>query len=408
MPWKFSARKDLGMESTFYTIKNLNMDSAAKLRNIENEIQKTKAQIEQLKVGIIQGEWHVDQDNGKVVRQEKLKEYLESLEEQRDILTLGQGAGGIGSVLTVMLFGLAVRIEESRRKLEDQKKEKDACEARLRQIDDGLAKVHNVGAAIKEKARDIFAREDGDMPADMENQLTEVVKKLHELTNEKEDCQKRLDSFNTIGFGIRAYNALARAKRIVENDREELNNIPDYAEMSRAGERVEKAASKLKQDEIVAEKFTDPLLFSEEDKDILDSIGIRMELSFGSLQEALSQEKKAFEKYRPSEEVNLQYNVLKNQVFCLEENVKKLGSAIVPGKLSIECCNQIIEKARSLQRLPDNFKDLRSAREDIDNRALAFIGAKETGIKQDPVVMQQAVLGLRKYAEEFRKLEAQG
>ena len=246
------------------------------------------------------------------------------------------------------------------------------------------------------------------MPADIENQLTEVVKKLHELTNEKEDCQKRLDSFNTIGFGIRAYNALARAKRIVENDREELNNIPDYAEMSRAGERVEKAASKLKQDEIVAEKFTDPLLFSEEDKDILDSIGIRMELSFGSLQEALSQEKKAFEKYRPSEEVNLQYNVLKNQVFCLEENVKKLGSAIVPGKLSIECCNQIIEKARSLQRLPDNFKDLRSAREDIDNRALAFIGAKETGIKQDPVVMQQAVLGLRKYAEEFRKLEAQG
>ena len=195
------------------------------------------------------------------------------------------------------------------------------------------------------------------------------------------------------------------AKKIVENDRKVLNNIPNYGEIAQTAKCVEEAASGLEQDSILAEQIKDPLLPSEDDKDILSNIGIRMELFSEKLHKAIAAEKKLFEKGHTTGAEDSRWGIVRSNVSRMEEAANHLGTA-VPGGLSTEFCDQIIEAAKVLQKLPDDLKDLRSAHEDIDNRALAFIVKTESGVRQDTAVMQQAIQGLRDFAEEFRKLES--
>lgn len=392
------------MDNGFYSIENLEMNSSDMIRNLDNKIQKINIQVEQLEAGISQGGWHIDQDSGKVERREKLKETLEVLEEEKKTLELGQGDGGTGSVLTVMLFGLAVRVEESRRELEGKKAEKDDYEFRIYEIDEECEQVRKQGMEIKKDINNLISEAESNT-ADLGFQLDKVMKRLHGLEDEKEDCQKKVDAFGNAEIGLqrRAADALGYAKKIIEGDKEALNNLPNYGEISQVAKCIEESASDLEQDNRLAKLIKDPLLPSEEDKNILSNIELRMGIVSDKLHEAIAKEKRVFEKGRSAESGDSQYSLIKTQISRMEEAVNNRG-AVVPGELSIERCNQIIEAAKILQKLPDDFKDLRSAHKDIDNRALAFLEEVEPNIRQDPAVMQRAVQGLKEFAEGFRKL----
>ena len=167
--------------------------------------------------------------------------------------------------------------------------------------------------------------------------------------------------------------------------------------MAQAAKHLEEAALQLKQHEEDKEAVIDPDFWEEgdEDKTLLAYIDAAIKTSLANLSEALKEERVAFKGKDPH------YGAVNNKVSDLEEAIKNLGTD--PDHISKENCIQIINAARRLQKLPDEFKDLRIEREIQENKILSLI--RETEANLNPATIQEAIQGLIEFAKQFRKLE---
>ena len=198
-----------------------------------------------------------------------------------------------------------------------------------------------------------------------------------------------------LGYGRRISDDLEHAKKIIEIDKEASNALPDYEKMAQAAKHLEESALQLKQHEEDKEAVIDFWEDKDEDKKLLTYIDAAIKTSLANLSEALKEERVAFKGKDPH------YEAVNNKVSDLEEAIKNLGTD--PDHISKENCIQIINAARRLQKLPDEFKDLKIEREIQENKILSLI--RETEANINPATIQEVIQGLIEFAKQFRKLE---
>ena len=198
-----------------------------------------------------------------------------------------------------------------------------------------------------------------------------------------------------LGYGRRISDDLEHAKKIIEIDKEASNALPDYEKMAQAAKHLEEAAFQLKQHEEDKEAVIDFWENKDEDKELLAYIDAAIKTSLGNLSEALKEERVAFKGKDPH------YEAVNKKVSDLEEAIKNLGTD--PNHISKENCAQIIKASQGLQKLPEDFKNLRIEREIQENKILSLI--RETEANINSATIQEAIQGLIEFAKQFRKLE---
>ena len=251
--------------------------------------------------------------------------------------------------------------------------------------------------ALKKEMLNIYAN-NKITPPDLAQRREEIRTKLHNLKNEGESFQKNEEASNNaiLGYGRRISDDLEHAKKIIEIDKEASNALPDYEKMAQAAKHLEEAAFfQLKQHEEDKEAVIDFWENKDEDKKLLAYIDAAIKTSLANLSEALKEERVAFKGKDPH------YEAVNNKVSDLEKAIKNLGTD--PDHISKENCIQIINAAQGLQKLPDDFKDLRIEREIQENKILSLI--RETEANINSATIQEAIQGLIEFAKQFRKLE---
>lgn len=368
---------------------DLGMNVLNVLANLNKRIQEKKNAI-----GTFSREWSGGDKNDN--RLNRLKEELEKLEERREIIEAGQSCGGGGSVFTTMILGFACRIKESQKNLEDQKREKEDCEYHLLEIEEDMGNAAKERDALKKEMLNIYAN-NKITPPDLAQRREEIRTKLHNLKNEGESFQKNEEASNNaiLGYGRRISDDLEHAKKIIEIDKEASNALPDYEKMAQAAKHLEEAALQLKQKEEDKEAVIDFWENKDEDKKLLAYIDAAIKTSLINLSEALKEERVAFKGKDPH------YEAVNNKVSDLEGAIKNLGTD--PDHISKENCIQIINAAQGLQKLPEDFKNLRIEREIQENKILSLI--RETEANINSATIQEAIRGLIEFAKQFRKLE---
>lgn len=165
--------------------------------------------------------------------------------------------------------------------------------------------------------------------------------------------------------------------------------------MAQAAKHLEEAAFQLKQHEEDKEAVIDFWENKDEDKELLAYIDAAIKTSLANLSEALKEERVAFKGKDPH------YEAVNNKVSDLEGAIKNLGTD--PDHISKENCIQIINAAQGLQKLPEDFKNLRIEREIQENKILSLI--RETEANINSATVQEAIQCLIEFAKQFRKLE---
>lgn len=373
----------------------LSLSNADLGMNVLNVLAELNKRIQEKKdaIGTFSRGWSGDKNDNRLTR---LKQELEKLEERREIIKAGQSYGGGGSVFTTMILGFACRIKESQKKLEEQKGEEEDCEYQLLEIEEDMGNAAKERDALKKEMLNIYAN-NKITPPDLAQRCEEIRTKLHNLKNEEESFQKNMEASNNaiLGYGRRISDDLEHAKKIIEIDKEASNALPDYEKMAQAAKHLEESALQLKQHEEDKEAIIDFWEDKDEDKKLLTYIDAAIKTSLGNLSEALKEERVAFKGKDPH------YEAVNNKVSDLEGAIKNLGTD--PDHISKENCIQIINAARRLQKLPDEFKDLRIEREIQENKILSLI--RETEANINPATIQEAIQGLIEFAKQFRKLE---
>ena len=373
----------------------LSLSSADLGMNVLNVLAELGKRIQEKKdaIGTFSRGLSVDKNDNRLNR---LKQELEKLEERREIIKAGQSYGGGGSVFTTMILGFACRIKESQKNLEDQKREDEDCEYHLLEIEEDMGNAAKERDALKKEMLNIYAN-NKITPPDLAQRREEIRTKLHNLKNEGESFQKNVEASNNaiLGYGRRISDDLEHAKKIIEIDKEASNALPDYEKMAQAAKHLEESALQLKQHEEDKEAVIDFWEDKDEDKKLLAYIDAAIKTSLGNLSEALKEERVAFKGKDPH------YEAVNNKVSDLEEAIKNLGTD--PDHISEKNCIQIINAARGLQKLPDDFKDLRVEREIQENKILSLI--RETEANINPATIQEVIQGLIEFAKQFRKLE---
>ena len=365
--------------------------------NVLNVLAELGKRIQEKKdaIGTFSRGLSVDKNDNRLNR---LKQELEKLEERRDIIKAGQSYGEGGSVFTTMILGFACRIKKSQKNLEDKKRDEEDCEYRLLEIEEDMDNAAKERDALKKEMLNIYAN-NKITPPDLAQRREEIRTKLHNLKNEGESFQKNEEASNNaiLGYGRRISDDLEHAKKIIEIDKEASNALPDYEKMAQAAKHLEEAALQLKQHEEDKEAVIDPDFWEEgdEDKTLLAYIDAAIKTSLANLSEALKEERVAFKGKDPH------YEAINNKVSDLEEAIKNLGTD--PDHISEKNCIQIINAARELQKLPDDFKDLRVEREIQENKILSLI--RETEANINSATIQEVIQGLIEFAKQFRKLE---
>ena len=382
-------QEGLGMENELsLSNADLGMNVLNVLAELDKRIQEKNSEINTLSIG-----WSGDKNDNRLAR---LKQELEKLEERREIIKAGQSWGGAGSVFTTMILGFACRIKKSQKNLEDQKREEEDCEYQLLEIEEDMGNVAKERDALKKEMLNIYAN-NKITPPDLAQRREEIRTKLHNLKIEGESFQKNEEASNNaiLGYGRRISDDLEHAKKIIEIDKEASNALPDYEKMAQAAKHLEEAAFQLKQHEEDKEAVIDFWENKDEDKKLLAYIDATIKTSLANLSEALKEERVAFKGKDPH------YEAVNNKVSDLEEAIKNLGTD--PDHISKENCIQIINAAQGLQKLPDDFKDLRIEREIQENKILSLI--RETEANINLATIQEAIQGLIEFAKQFRKLE---
>ena len=373
----------------------LSLSNADLGMNVLNVLAELGKRIQEKKdaIGTFSRGLSVDKNDNRLNR---LKQELEKLEERREIIKAGQSYGGGGSVFTTMILGFACRIKKSQKNLEDKKREEEDCEYRLLEIEEDMDNAAKERDALKKEMLNIYAN-NKITPPDLAQRREEIRTKLHNLKNEGESFQKNEEASNNaiLGYGRRISDDLEHAKKIIEIDKEASNALPDYEKMAQAAKHLEEAALQLKQHEEDKEAVIDFWEDKDEDKKLLTYIDAAIKTSLGNLSEALKEERVAFKGKDPH------YEAVNNKVSDLEEAIKNLGTD--PDHISEKNCIQIINAARELQKLPDDFKDLRVEREIQENKILSLI--RETEANINSATIQEVIQGLIEFAKQFRKLE---
>ena len=367
---------------------DLGMNVLNVLANLDKRIQEKKNAIGTFSMG-----WSGDKNDNRINR---LKQELEKLEERREIIKAGQSWGGAGSVFTTMILGFACRIKESQKNLEDQKREEEDCGYHLLEIEEDLDNAAKERDALKKEMLNIYAN-NKITPPDLAQRREEIRTKLHNLKNEEESFQKNVEASNNaiLGYGRRISDDLEHAKKIIEIDKEASNALPDYEKMAQAAKHLEEVAFQLKQHEEDKEAVIDFWENKDEDKELLAYIDAAIKTSLGNLSEALKEERVAFKGKDPH------YEAVNKKVSDLEEAIKNLGTDL--NHISKENCARIIKASQELQKLPEDFKNLRIEREIQENKILSLIRKTEANINSASI--QEAIQDLIEFAKQFRKLE---